>query len=70
MTRVVLVTRGHRGIGRELATQLALRGDAAVLTARDLMVFTVAGGQPVGVVDKPVILAVIHQSLLHRTRPV
>jgi NAD(P)-dependent dehydrogenase (short-subunit alcohol dehydrogenase family) len=36
MTRVVLVTGANRGIGRELARQLALRGDAVVLTARDL----------------------------------
>jgi NAD(P)-dependent dehydrogenase (short-subunit alcohol dehydrogenase family) len=37
MTRVVLVTGANRGIGRELARQLALRGDAVVLTARDLV---------------------------------
>ena len=36
MPRVVLVTGANRGIGRELARQLALRGDAVVLTARDL----------------------------------
>jgi NAD(P)-dependent dehydrogenase (short-subunit alcohol dehydrogenase family) len=36
MTRVVLVTGANRGVGRELARQLALRGDAVVLTARDL----------------------------------
>ncbi len=36
MTRVVLVTGASRGIGRELAWQLALRGDAVVLTAREL----------------------------------
>jgi NAD(P)-dependent dehydrogenase (short-subunit alcohol dehydrogenase family) len=36
MTRVVLVTGANRGIGRELVRQLALRGDAVVLTARDL----------------------------------
>src|SRR5512132_2586876 len=36
MTRVVLVTGANRGIGRELARQLALRGDPVVLTARDL----------------------------------
>lgn len=36
MTPVVLVTGANRGIGRELAKQLALRGDAVVLTARDL----------------------------------
>jgi NAD(P)-dependent dehydrogenase (short-subunit alcohol dehydrogenase family) len=36
MTRVVLVTGANRGIGRELARQLNLRGDAVVLTARDL----------------------------------
>jgi NAD(P)-dependent dehydrogenase (short-subunit alcohol dehydrogenase family) len=36
MTRVVLVTGANRGIGRELARQLALRGDTVVLTARDL----------------------------------
>jgi NAD(P)-dependent dehydrogenase (short-subunit alcohol dehydrogenase family) len=36
MTRVVLVTGANRGIGRELARQLALRGDVVVLTARDL----------------------------------
>jgi short-subunit dehydrogenase len=36
MTRVVLVTGANRGIGRELAGQLARRGDAVVLTARDL----------------------------------
>lgn len=35
MTRVVLVTGANRGIGRELARQLARRGDAVVLTARD-----------------------------------
>jgi NAD(P)-dependent dehydrogenase (short-subunit alcohol dehydrogenase family) len=32
----VLVTGANRGVGRELARQLALRGDAVVLTARDL----------------------------------
>jgi NAD(P)-dependent dehydrogenase (short-subunit alcohol dehydrogenase family) len=36
MTPVVLVTGANRGVGRELARQLALRGDAVVLTARDL----------------------------------
>jgi NAD(P)-dependent dehydrogenase (short-subunit alcohol dehydrogenase family) len=36
MTPVVLVTGANRGIGRELARQLALRDDAVVLTARDL----------------------------------
>ena len=36
MTRVVLVTGANRGIGRELARQLARRGDTVVLTARDL----------------------------------
>jgi NAD(P)-dependent dehydrogenase (short-subunit alcohol dehydrogenase family) len=36
MTRIVLVTGANRGIGRELARQLALRGDAFVLTAREL----------------------------------
>jgi NAD(P)-dependent dehydrogenase (short-subunit alcohol dehydrogenase family) len=36
MTRVVLVTGANRGIGQELARQLALRGDDVVLTARDL----------------------------------
>jgi NAD(P)-dependent dehydrogenase (short-subunit alcohol dehydrogenase family) len=34
--RVVLVTGANRGIGRELAQQLSLRGDIVVLTARDL----------------------------------
>jgi NAD(P)-dependent dehydrogenase (short-subunit alcohol dehydrogenase family) len=36
MMRVVLVTGANRGIGRELARQLASRGDTVVLTARDL----------------------------------
>ena len=36
MTRVALTTGANRGIGRKLARQLALRGDAVVLTARDL----------------------------------
>ena len=36
MARVVLVTGANRGMGRELARQLALRGDVVVLTARDL----------------------------------
>jgi NAD(P)-dependent dehydrogenase (short-subunit alcohol dehydrogenase family) len=36
MPRVVLVTGANRGIGQELARQLALRGDTVVLTARDL----------------------------------
>jgi NAD(P)-dependent dehydrogenase (short-subunit alcohol dehydrogenase family) len=33
--RVVLVTGANRGIGREVARQLAQRGDAVILTARD-----------------------------------
>jgi NAD(P)-dependent dehydrogenase (short-subunit alcohol dehydrogenase family) len=36
MMRVVLVTGANRGIGRELARQLARRGDTVILTARDL----------------------------------
>jgi NAD(P)-dependent dehydrogenase (short-subunit alcohol dehydrogenase family) len=36
MTRVVLMTGANRGIGWELARQLALRGDVVLLTARDL----------------------------------
>jgi NAD(P)-dependent dehydrogenase (short-subunit alcohol dehydrogenase family) len=36
MMRVVLVTGANRGIGQEVARQLALRGDTVVLTARDL----------------------------------
>ena len=36
MTRVVLVTGANRGIAGELAWQLALRGDAVALTAREL----------------------------------
>jgi NAD(P)-dependent dehydrogenase (short-subunit alcohol dehydrogenase family) len=36
MTRVVLVTGANRGIGHELARQLALRGEVVVVTARDL----------------------------------
>jgi NAD(P)-dependent dehydrogenase (short-subunit alcohol dehydrogenase family) len=36
MTRVVLVTGANRGIGRELARQLARRGEVVVLTAREL----------------------------------
>jgi NAD(P)-dependent dehydrogenase (short-subunit alcohol dehydrogenase family) len=35
MTRVALVTGANRGIGLEVARQLALRGDTVVLTARD-----------------------------------
>ena len=38
MTRVVLVTGANRGIGRELARQLAGRGDAVILTAIDLLI--------------------------------
>ncbi|GAA3718074.1 SDR family oxidoreductase [Nonomuraea antimicrobica] len=34
--RVCVVTGGNRGIGREIARQLALNGDLVVLTARDL----------------------------------
>jgi NAD(P)-dependent dehydrogenase (short-subunit alcohol dehydrogenase family) len=34
MTTVSLVTGGNRGIGREVARQLAERGHAVVLTAR------------------------------------
>jgi hypothetical protein len=36
VTRVVLVTGANRGIGRELASQLVVRGDTVVLTTRDL----------------------------------
>jgi nucleoside-diphosphate-sugar epimerase len=36
MMRIVLVTGANRGIGRELARQLVLRGDTVVLTGRDL----------------------------------
>jgi NAD(P)-dependent dehydrogenase (short-subunit alcohol dehydrogenase family) len=36
MMRVVLVTGANRGIGRELARQLALGGDTVILTAREL----------------------------------
>ena len=35
MARIVLVTGANRGIGREVAHQLARRGDTVVLTARD-----------------------------------
>jgi NAD(P)-dependent dehydrogenase (short-subunit alcohol dehydrogenase family) len=35
MARIVLVTGANRGIGREVARQLAIRGDTVVLTARD-----------------------------------
>jgi NAD(P)-dependent dehydrogenase (short-subunit alcohol dehydrogenase family) len=35
MERIALVTGANRGIGREVARQLAQRGDTVVLTARD-----------------------------------
>jgi NAD(P)-dependent dehydrogenase (short-subunit alcohol dehydrogenase family) len=35
MTRIVLITGANRGIGRELAAQLAADGDTVLLTARD-----------------------------------
>ena len=35
MARIVLVTGANRSIGREVARQLAIRGDTVVLTARD-----------------------------------
>jgi NAD(P)-dependent dehydrogenase (short-subunit alcohol dehydrogenase family) len=35
MARIALVTGANRGIGREVARQLAVRGDTVVLTARD-----------------------------------
>jgi NAD(P)-dependent dehydrogenase (short-subunit alcohol dehydrogenase family) len=34
-TRIVLVTGANRGIGRDVARQLAVRGDTVVVTARD-----------------------------------
>jgi NAD(P)-dependent dehydrogenase (short-subunit alcohol dehydrogenase family) len=36
MARIALVTGANRGIGREVARQLAIRGDTVLLTARDL----------------------------------
>jgi NAD(P)-dependent dehydrogenase (short-subunit alcohol dehydrogenase family) len=35
MARIAVVTGANRGIGREVARQLAMRGDTVVLTARD-----------------------------------
>jgi NADP-dependent 3-hydroxy acid dehydrogenase YdfG len=48
MTRAVLVTGANRGIGRELARQLALRGDAVVLTARDHLARAEWAAAPLG----------------------
>ena len=45
---VVLVTGANRGIGRELARQLALRGDAVVLTARDHLARAEWAAAPLG----------------------
>jgi NAD(P)-dependent dehydrogenase (short-subunit alcohol dehydrogenase family) len=35
VSRIVVVTGANRGIGREVAAQLAARGDTVILTARD-----------------------------------
>ncbi|MBB3649228.1 NAD(P)-dependent dehydrogenase (short-subunit alcohol dehydrogenase family) [Rhizobium sp. BK619] len=35
MTRIILITGANRGIGRELAAQLATAGDTVLLSARD-----------------------------------
>ncbi|CAN7741785.1 SDR family NAD(P)-dependent oxidoreductase [Rhizobium leguminosarum] len=35
MTRIILITGANRGIGRELAAQLAIAGDTVLLSARD-----------------------------------
>jgi NAD(P)-dependent dehydrogenase (short-subunit alcohol dehydrogenase family) len=45
---VVLVTGANRGIGRALAKQLALRGDAVVLTARDHLARAEWAAAPLG----------------------
>lgn len=37
MARIVLVTGGNRGIGREVVRQVATSGDVALLTARNVM---------------------------------
>ncbi|KPW46472.1 hypothetical protein ALO95_02560 [Pseudomonas syringae pv. antirrhini] len=36
MTRIILITGANRGIGRELANQLAVDGDTVLLGARDI----------------------------------
>lgn len=40
MTRIILITGATRGIGRELASQLATKGDTVLLSGRDLQAAT------------------------------
>jgi NAD(P)-dependent dehydrogenase (short-subunit alcohol dehydrogenase family) len=45
MARIILITGANRGIGRELANQLAADGDTVLLGARDLVAATKAAAE-------------------------
>lgn len=61
MARIILITGANRGIGRELAQQLAADGDTVLLGARDIDAATKAAAE-IGGNARPLLLDVSQQA--------